>query len=194
MWYFALTMNTESLKARMRAGEGSIAHMYKCTGGKVTIGVGHAIEDAATACTLNWTIDGAPAAADRVRADFAAVAAAATGAVARTYEPLTSCRMSPESIDALLEADIQRFIAGLRQIIPDFDRLPDPAQEALFDMGFNLGIGGLQKFRNLLAAVASRDWERAAAECHRKGIGDARNAETAALFRQAGAAGVTATD
>jgi GH24 family phage-related lysozyme (muramidase) len=187
-------MNTESLKARMRAGEGSIAHMYKCTGGKVTIGVGHAIEDAATACTLNWTIDGAPAAADRVRADFAAVAAAATGAIARTYEPLTFCRMSAESIDALLQADIQRFIAGLRQIIPDFDRLPDPAQEALFDMGFNLGIGGLQKFRNLLAAVASRDWQRAAAECHRKGISDARNAETAALFRQAGSAGVTATD
>jgi GH24 family phage-related lysozyme (muramidase) len=180
-------MNTESLKARMRAGEGSVAHMYKCTGGKVTIGVGHAIEDAATACTLSWTLDGAPAGADRVRADFAAVAAAATGAVARTYEPLTSCRMSPRDIDALLEADIQRFIPGLRRIVPDFDRLPAPAQEALFDMGFNLGIGGLQKFKNLLAAVAARDWERAASECRRKGIGDTRNAETAALFRQSGA-------
>ncbi len=180
-------MNTESLKARMRAGEGSIAHMYKCTGGKVTIGVGHAIEDAAGACALSWTRNGSRAAAEAVQADFAAVAAAPAGSVARTYEPLTSCRMSPEHIDALLDADIQRFIQGLRKIVPDFDQLPDPAQEALFDMGFNLGIGGLQKFRNLLAAVASRDWERAAAESHRRGIGDARNAETAALFRQAGA-------
>jgi GH24 family phage-related lysozyme (muramidase) len=184
---FALTMNTESLKSRMRAGEGSIPHMYKCTGGKVTIGVGHAIEDVATACALSWTRNGSPASADQVRADFAAVDAAAKGAVARTYEPLTSCRMSPEAIDALLEADIQRFVQGLRKIVPDFDQLPDPAQEALFDMGFNLGIGGLQKFQNLLAAVAARDWNRAAAECHRRGISDTRNAETAALFRQAGA-------
>jgi GH24 family phage-related lysozyme (muramidase) len=178
-------MNFDSLKSRMRAGEGSVPYMYKCTGGKVTIGVGHAIEDAATACTLGWTLNGSPAGPDRVRADFAAVDAAAKGAVARTYEPLTSCRMSPEAIDALLDSDIQRFLPGLRSIIPGYDQLPDPAQEALFDMGFNLGIGGLQKFQNLLAAVAARDWERAAAESHRRGISDQRNAETAALFRQA---------
>ena len=90
---------------------------------------------------------------------------------------------------ASLEQRVKVIEAELRKVIPSWDQLPSPAQVALFDMGFNLGIGGLQKFRNLLAAVDARDWERAAAECHRKGIGDDRNAETERLFREAGSKG-----
>ena len=52
-------------------------------------------------------------------------------------------------------------------------------------MAFNLGVGGLLKFHNLLAACNAADWETAAKECHRQGIGESRNQETAALFRQA---------
>ena len=65
--------------------------------------------------------------------------------------------------------------------------LKDPpcVQAALFDMAFNLGIGGLQKFKKLIAACDQAQWENAARECHRQGIGESRNLETATLFRQA---------
>ena len=54
-------------------------------------------------------------------------------------------------------------------------------------MCYNLGVGGLPKFHQLLAAVDSGQWTTAAAQCHRKGISDARNRETANLFLQAAA-------
>jgi GH24 family phage-related lysozyme (muramidase) len=186
-------MDAQAVKARLATQEGTVPYMYKCTGGKVTIGVGHALENADLACRLNWAVNGAPANSQQVQDDFGKVAAAAKGAKASTYAPLTSCRLAPADIAALLDSDIQQFEAQLRQKIPNWDGLPPTVQEALFDMGFNLGIGGLLEFKRLLAAVAAADWTTAAAESHRMGISDERNQETANLFLQAGAAPATAT-
>src|SRR5205807_1406002 len=97
---------------------------------------------------------------------------------------LTTCRMNNAAIDALTAADIDLFTAQLKAVLPNWETYPEPAQAALFDMAYNLGIGGLKKFPHMLAAVDAADWDTAAKECHRNGIGDARNAETAALFRQ----------
>ena len=44
---------------------------------------------------------------------------------------------------------------------------------------------GLKKFPSMLAAVDAGQWDVAAAECHRRGINEERNQQTAALFRQA---------
>jgi hypothetical protein len=52
-------------------------------------------------------------------------------------------------------------------------------------MGFNLGVVGLLKFKKLIAACDQAQWETAARECHRQGIGESRNQETSALIRQA---------
>jgi GH24 family phage-related lysozyme (muramidase) len=178
-------MNSSSAAGRLKKFEGSTSYMYRCTGGEVTVGVGHAIFDAAHAAQLPWT--GAPAAA-LIAADFARVAAADRGLVATRYENLTQCRLSAEAVDALLLADIDAFEKSLTASLPTWQSYPEPAQQALFDMAYNLGVGGLLKFHKLLTACASGDWETAATECHRGGIGDARNQETAALFRQAAGA------
>lgn len=188
----SLPMNLESVKARLRRFEGSIPHMYKCTGDKVTIGVGHAMQDSDAACKLAWIVNGGSAAPAQVKADFAKVDAAAKGRVASSYASLTTCRLSSADIDRLMEEDIPSYAAQARKVVPDFDSLPEPAQEALFDMVFNLGQAGLSKFAKLLAAVAARDWQKAAAECHRKGIPDDRNDETVRLFRLAGTSSLRA--
>jgi GH24 family phage-related lysozyme (muramidase) len=159
--------------------------MYLCTGGKVTIGIGHAIETPALALTLRWSIDGRPATGAEIQADYARVAAAQKGLVATSYAPLTQCRMAASDIDALVAADVASFETSLAAALPNWNTYPEPAQEALFDMAFNLGIGGLKKFHQLLAAVDAGQWAVAAAECHRQGIGEARNQQTADLFRQA---------
>jgi GH24 family phage-related lysozyme (muramidase) len=113
------------------------------------------------------------------------VAAAEVGLPAIRYQGLSQRRMNEQSVDALLTADVEAFSAALTERLPAWTRYPEPAQQALFDMAYNLGVGGLLKFRKMLAACAAGHWETAAAECRRGGIADDRNNETAALFRSA---------
>ena len=47
-------MNSEPVIRRLKQFEGSVPHMYRCTGGEVTVGVGHAILTASDAVQLNW--------------------------------------------------------------------------------------------------------------------------------------------
>jgi len=178
-------MDVSFVIPRLEAFEGRVPHMYKCTGGEVTIGIGHAIATMSDAPALNWTIDGRPATDAEIQADYARVQAAEKGLVAKAYAPLTQCRMANADIDALAAADVARFEASLAAELPNWNTYPPTAQAALFDMGFNLGIGGLKKFTHLLAAADAGQWDVAAQQCHRKGIGDDRNQQTAALFRQA---------
>jgi GH24 family phage-related lysozyme (muramidase) len=96
--------------------------------------------------------------------------------------------MSAENIEALLLTDVQLFESKLAAALPKWKLYPIPAQEALFDMGYNLGVGGLLKFHQLLAAVDEGQWRAAAARCHRVGIGAARNGDIADLFLQAAGA------
>lgn len=160
--------------------------MYRCTGGKVTVGIGHAIETPAEAVALSWSIDGRPAADSEIQTDWASIAAAQMNLAAAAYAPLTQCRMAPADITALVAADVARFETKLAAALPNWSTYPEPVQEALFDMGFNLGVDGLvEKFPNMLAAVNAGQWAEAAAQSHRKGIGDTRNQQTAALFLQA---------
>ena len=56
-------------------------------------------------------------------------------------------------------------------------------------MSFNLGTAGLvEKFPNFVAAVNAKNWSKAAAESHRKGIGDERNDTVKQLFNDAATA------
>jgi GH24 family phage-related lysozyme (muramidase) len=170
---------------RLESFEGRVPHMYRCTGGEVTIGIGHAIQTPADALKLPWSINGRPATAVEIQAGFAGVAAARKGLVATAYAPFSQCRMTDPDINALVAADVAHFEASLAAALPNWNRYPAPAQAALFDMAFNLGLGGLKQFSRLLAAVDAGQWDVAAAQCHRQGIGDARNQQTAALFLQA---------
>jgi GH24 family phage-related lysozyme (muramidase) len=178
-------MDTTAVSKRLESFEGRIPHMYLCTGGKVTIGIGHAMETATDASQLPWSINGRTATPAEIAADYARVAAAAKGQVAGSYASLTNCRMDNSTIDSLASADITAFTGQVAASLPKWNSYPDCVQAALFDMAFNLGLSGLLKFHNLLAACDAGDWEKAASESHRMGIGDARNSATAALFRQA---------
>ena len=175
---------------RLESFEGRVPYMYRCTGGKVTVGkvtvgIGHAIETPAGALNLTWSIDGRPATGAEIQADYANVAAARIGLVAQAYAPLTEARMADADIDALIASDVASFETSLAATLPNWNTYPAPAQAALFDMAFNLGLGGLRKFPHLLAAVDAGQWDVAAAQCHRQGISEVRNQQTAALFLQA---------
>jgi GH24 family phage-related lysozyme (muramidase) len=180
-------MDQATIIARLQKFEGRFSYMYVCTGGEVTIGVGHAIPNSAEASKLTWEIGGAAATPAQASADFERVAAAPKGMLASAYAALTQCRMSDGGIQALVEADVQAFEARLAAALPKWSSYPEPAQEALFDMAFNLGLGGLKEFPRMLEAIDAGDWNTAAAQSHRQGISESRNQEIAALLRSASA-------
>ena len=178
-------MDASLVIPRLESFEGRVPYMYRCTGGKVTIGIGHAIETPADALNLPCSIDGRPATGAEIQAGYANVAAAQIGLIAQAYAPLTRARMADADIDALIAADVASFETSLAAALPNWNTYPAPAQAALFDMAFNLGLGGLRKFPHLLAAVDAGQWDVAAAQCHRQGISEVRNRQTADLFLQA---------
>ncbi|HEY7390299.1 MAG TPA: hypothetical protein VH640_17415, partial [Bryobacteraceae bacterium] len=81
-------MNQQTILERLKSFEGFVPYMYRCTGGAVTAGIGHALATAADAAVLQWEISGRPASPVEIAGDFEKIAAAPIGLVAEHYEPL----------------------------------------------------------------------------------------------------------
>jgi GH24 family phage-related lysozyme (muramidase) len=178
-------LNQQIVLERLKSFEGCVPYMYRCTGGDVTAGIGHALLTSADAASLKWEISGRPASPEEIAGDFEKVSGAPIGLVAAHYAALTACRLPDDYLASLATADIERFEGDLAKMLPQWSSYSEPAQEGLFDMAFNLGIAGLHKFPRFLEAVEAQNWEIAAAECHRQGISEVRNQEVASLFHQA---------
>ena len=96
--------------------------------------------------------------------------------------------ISEAEAEAMLEADIAVAEHELDRVLPWWRELPEPAQRALANMAFNLGMPRLLGFRRMLAALGARDFETAAAESldskWARQVGD-RAQRIAALYRTA---------
>ena len=99
--------------------EGMVLKPYRCTAGKLTIGVGRNLE--------------------------------ANG-------------VSEAEALIMLDNDILNSMKELNERLAFFAELPDHVKRALINMHFNLGWGGLSKFRNMLADISARDFHSAANE------------------------------
>lgn len=111
-------MNLAQLERELAIDEGKKAKPYKCTAGKLTIGVGRNLDDVG---------------------------------------------LSDDEIAYLLRNDINRVCADLDRELPWWRQMSDARQRCAANMVFNLGIGGLLKFKNTLAAMKSGDYKGAAA-------------------------------
>lgn len=187
--------DSEMFRAKVRAmlkeGEGSIPWMYLDTVGKVTVGVGNMLPNAAAAQALPFEeADGRAANAGVIADAFQDVSAQPKGRPAGAYESVTSIRLSEQGIDDLLDQRIDEFESGLRQLFPGFDSYPDPARMGILDMAFNLGLNGLQtKFPTFTRCARNKDWNCCANQCRRTGIQESRNVETRQLFLAAAQGG-----
>lgn len=72
--------------------------------------------------------------------------------------------LRPEEIDFLLANDIEDRINALQKAYPWFQNLDDERKAVLVQMAFQLGMGGLAGFKNMLAAVEGERWDEAAAD------------------------------
>lgn len=72
--------------------------------------------------------------------------------------------ISVEEAEQFLDADITDCIKDLERSVDFFGSLDEVRQDVLINMCFNLGIGRLLKFKNMLAALSRGDFKKAAAE------------------------------
>lgn len=171
--------------------ESSVPWMYRDTLGYVTVAIGCLIHDAADAARLPFLVDGgAPATAKQIGDDFLRVIALARGMSAAAYRAPGPPRveLSEAAIASLTIGRLRdEFIPGLTRLFVGFEELPTPAQSALVDLAWNLGVRGLAQFGHLRDAVARRDWKAASASCHVKTSREDRNQWRASKLLEAAA-------
>jgi len=177
----------EDLKARLRQHEGVVPHLYLDTLGLVTCGVGHMIPSPEAIAEIEMVRrDGTAATREEKTAEWHLVKGLKPAMLPHYYEERATLRMTQAAVDALQDADVAGFQSALAHLLPGFTQFAEPAQEALLDMAFQLGAGGLMsKFPHLALAAKAQDWQACADQCHRAGIQEWRNTATADLFRRA---------
>ena len=158
--------------------EGETTWMYRDVLGYVTVGIGELVHDAVHAASFPFEVDGRRATEKEIGDEFLRVIAMPKGLPADRYRSDETRVELPASVvsDLALARLRDEFLPGLVRLLPAFETFPGPAQSALVDLAWNLGLRGLEKFGHLLGAVDRRDWAAAADECHRRGVRDERNA------------------
>jgi lysozyme len=119
----------QRLELQLVAHEGLRTVLYRCTSGKLTIGVGYNVDDRGLgpmSAALGRTV---------------------------TIEELRARGISREDALTVLRADIARFVRAIRQAWPSFDRLNGVRQRCVVDFVFNVGGAGALKFRQAMRFV-----------------------------------------
>jgi lysozyme len=73
--------------------------------------------------------------------------------------------MTKSAAAYILTEQINETMDELDRALPWWRWMPEDAKQALANMAFQLGLSRLLKFRKMLDALESRDYERAADEC-----------------------------
>lgn len=177
----------DSAISRFEQYEGNIAHFYKDTKDKVTIGIGHMVPTADAAVSLPLTRASRPATDAQKRACWTTISGKPSGQTANSYGQFTDCRLSTTDSKALLKTRLEQDVIDLKRKFSQLDTFPWDAQDALLDMIFNLGPTrfNANAWPNLFRAVNAKDWKRAADECNRPDVQPERNQAIKALFQAA---------
>ena len=133
-----MTVDVKQVYEEISADEGKILHKYLCSESHPTIGIGHKV--------LNTDAE-ADLSVHEVHEEVSEEECISEG---RCYE--------------LFQQDVQIAIDGCRQIYDNWEELPQEAQHVLTNMCFQLGQGGLSKFKNFKIAIEDYQWQRASEE------------------------------
>ena len=134
-----MTVDVKQVYEEISSDEGQVLHAYLCSEGHATIGIGHKILDTdpeKDLQTYNGWFEDAP--------DDSGISED------RCYE--------------LFQGDVQIAIDGCQKIYDNWEELPQEMQHVLVNMCFQLGQGGLSKFKNFKTAIEDYQWQRASEE------------------------------
>lgn len=71
--------------------------------------------------------------------------------------------LSEEEAELILNHRLNRFISNVKSSLYDLD-IKDEAWEILFHMAYQMGVGGLLKFKNMIKALRDQDYKTASIE------------------------------
>ena len=128
-------MDISEIADRIRFHEGCVLFPYICPAGKMTIGIGHNVDDN-------------PFTADELRV------------IGEDWKH----GITKQSAYYLCNNDIKRCIEELKKKLPMYDNLDCERQYALIDLDFNMGWYRLSKFKKMLEALGAGNYKRAAEE------------------------------
>lgn len=132
-----MTYDRAAMRAELRVDEGERLRVYRCTAGKLTIGVGRNLDDVGIR----------PAETERLGISKTTV----------IRDGITAAQSA-----ALLDGDLDEVERGLDRQLPWWRTLDPVRQRVIVNMAFNLGVPGLLKFRNTLALIRRGDYASAA--------------------------------
>ena len=72
--------------------------------------------------------------------------------------------VSEDRVNEAFDADVEIVLSDCNTLYPDFDDLPEEAQQIIANMMFNLGRPRLSKFVGMKRGVDAKDWDSAADE------------------------------
>ncbi len=124
---------------------------------------------------------------------------------AEFYKPYTALELSDSEINSAFNKKLFRLQQDLRREFRvagiEFDHLPGPIQEAMYDVGWNMGAAfinkvdpekaGRMRWKNapmwpkLTTELFLRNWEGVAMQSERGDVGETRNQEIKDLIREA---------
>ena len=171
--------------------EGTCTFPYLDVKGLVTCGIGDLIDPVSEATVLDWTRpDGTNASIDEIEAAWTVVKGRRDLMLhgGGAYEALTTIRLTPSSIQALVMRRAAEYEVYLRERFPSWDMtMPANAQLACFGVVWAVGaVGFTRGFPRCCAAVEAGDWGTAAVECQMDTAGNLgivpRNLAVRALF------------
>lgn len=126
---------------QLKEDEGFRPKPYLCTGGYWTIGYGRNLETNPLTAEEKAMIFGAGDDRD-----------------------LWERGLTRDEAETLLKNDIARVRADLESHLPVYTTLDKVRRDAVANMRFQLGMKGLEGFKNMLAALERQDWAEAARE------------------------------
>jgi len=72
--------------------------------------------------------------------------------------------VSPERVAAAFDGDVEWTLADCRRVFSSWQYYPSEAQQVFANMMFNMGATRLAKFKKMIEAANSGEWETAAKE------------------------------
>lgn len=102
------------------------------------------------------------------------------------YASLTNVTLSAEGMKSIYDRAFRGFEGSLKNLLPNYDQAPAPAQFAAMSMAWAMGVNGVSKFKNFISAFSREDYKTASAESKFNG-GDysGRNKDNKALLLEA---------
>jgi lysozyme len=127
-----MTVDVKRVYEEIASDEGKILHVYLCSENHKTTGIGHKLLPSDP--EIDLPVHGA----------YDEVSKEDCISEGRCYE--------------LFQQDVHIAIDGCRKIYDNWEELPQEAQHILVNMCFQLGQGGLSRFKNMNHAVSQESW------------------------------------